>query len=263
MTHRYTLLVRGIVITGHDEPDVSAVAWADDTVIALGTDGDVHGISRGDSDVVDLAGAWVIPLGAGLDACWPVDASLEVGGRADLAVIDEDPRRVSVPGSQALSPVAVVRAGQVVAGRLPGTHVEAIGLPGAHVEWATLAIVILAVAELPRAVAFYRSAFGWPTDVDTPAYVEFGLPAGMRLGLYQREAFGSNVGETPHRTPAEALSATELYLFPNDLEAAAERLIAAGARQLSPLARRDWGDEVAYFADPDGNLIALARAPGD
>ncbi len=37
------------------------------------------------------------------------------------------------------------------------------------------------------------------------------------------------------------------------------RAIAAGARELSPLAPRDWGDEAAYFADPDGNVLAVAR----
>jgi uncharacterized glyoxalase superfamily protein PhnB len=50
-----------------------------------------------------------------------------------------------------------------------------------------------------------------------------------------------------------------LYLYPDDLEAAIDRLVAAGARPLSSIALRDWGDEVAYFADPDGTVIALAR----
>jgi uncharacterized glyoxalase superfamily protein PhnB len=37
------------------------------------------------------------------------------------------------------------------------------------------------------------------------------------------------------------------------------RLTAAGARVLSPVAPRDWGDDAAYFADPDGNVIVVAR----
>ena len=83
MTHRYTLLIRGTVISGRDEPDVSAIAWAADTVIALGSDDDVRGTSRGDSHVIDLGGASVVALGEGPDARWPPDATLEVGGRAD------------------------------------------------------------------------------------------------------------------------------------------------------------------------------------
>ena len=35
------------------------------------------------------------------------------------------------------------------------------------------------------------------------------------------------------------------------------------ACELSPLAPRDWGDEAAYFADPDGVVIAVARSIPD
>jgi catechol 2,3-dioxygenase-like lactoylglutathione lyase family enzyme len=125
-----------------------------------------------------------------------------------------------------------------------------------------LGLVVLAVSELPRAVSFYRSAFGWTVAVDSPVYVELALPEGMRLGIYERTAFARNVGEVPQLVPAGALAATELYLYPDDVDSALARLGAAGARELSPLARRDWGDEVAYFADPDGNVLALARPVG-
>jgi catechol 2,3-dioxygenase-like lactoylglutathione lyase family enzyme len=126
---------------------------------------------------------------------------------------------------------------------------------------ARLGLVIVAVGDLPRARGFYQTAFGWPAEVDLPVYVEFRLPAGMRLGLYAKEAFARNVGEIPHGIPSGSIATAELYLYPDDLDATAARLVAAGARPLSPLAQRDWGDEVAYFADPDGNVLALARRP--
>ena len=120
MTHRYTLLIRGTVISGRDQPDVSAIAWAADTVIALGSDDDVRGTSRGDSHIIDLGGASVVALGEGPDARWPPSATLEVGGRADLAVLESDPRPIDAPAGQRLSALALVRGGRVVAGRLPG-----------------------------------------------------------------------------------------------------------------------------------------------
>ena len=61
---RYPLVVRGTIISGHDEPDVLAIAWTADTVIALGSD-DVGGVSRGDTHVIDLGCANVVPLGDG------------------------------------------------------------------------------------------------------------------------------------------------------------------------------------------------------
>ena len=99
MTHRYTLLIRGTVISGRDEPDVTAIAWAADTVIALGSDDDVRGTSRGDSHVIDLGGASVVALGEGPNVLWPPDATLEVGGPADLAVLESDPRLVDAAGA--------------------------------------------------------------------------------------------------------------------------------------------------------------------
>ena len=36
-------------------------------------------------------------------------------------------------------------------------------------------------------------------------------------------------------------------------------LKSAGARELSALATRAWGDVAAYFADLDGNVLVLAQ----
>jgi catechol 2,3-dioxygenase-like lactoylglutathione lyase family enzyme len=118
-----------------------------------------------------------------------------------------------------------------------------------------LSIVILAVDDLARAVAFYERAFGWEAVVRAPAYVELAAGA-ANVGLYAREGFARNVGEAPGR--ATPLTATELYLRVPDLAAACARLDAAGARPLSPAGARPWGETVAYYADPDGNVLAVA-----
>ncbi len=122
MTHRYTLLVGGTVIPGGDEPDAAAIAWAEDTVIALGAELDVRAISRGDSHLFDLGGAFVVPIAPEGDAKWPVAATLEVGERADLAVLDRDPRMARADDGRDPRPrtVAIVRGGRVLAGALPG-----------------------------------------------------------------------------------------------------------------------------------------------
>jgi hypothetical protein len=76
---------------------------------------------RGDSHVIDLGGSCVVPLGEGPEAHWPPQAALEVGGRADLAVLQSDPRRIDAPAGQGFAALAVVRGGRVVAGSLPGS----------------------------------------------------------------------------------------------------------------------------------------------
>ncbi|MFQ5653542.1 MAG: flavin reductase [Planctomycetota bacterium] len=120
-------------------------------------------------------------------------------------------------------------------------------------------LTILAVADLEASVRFYRGAFGWPARVEAPVYVELELADGRGLGLYRREAFGHNTGRLPEAVPPGGLAATELYFHCDDVAAAAARLEGAGARKLSDLALRDWGDEAAYFADPDGNVLVVAR----
>jgi predicted enzyme related to lactoylglutathione lyase len=124
-------------------------------------------------------------------------------------------------------------------------------------------LTIFATDDLPRSVKFYAQAFGWKKIVDVPVYAEFELQGGMRLGLYERKSFALNTGQVPFIIPEGALTPTELYFHSDDLEGDIEKILKAGARQLSELKSRDWGDEAAYFADPDGNVIVLARKAGE
>lgn len=119
-------------------------------------------------------------------------------------------------------------------------------------------LTILAVADVGRASAFYRTAFPeWSVAVEVPVYTEFRLPDGHRLGVYQREAFARNTGAMPQPW-SQGTTGTEIYLACEDLPALEARLVQGGARLLSPLAPRSWGEEVAYYADLDGNVLALA-----
>jgi predicted enzyme related to lactoylglutathione lyase len=81
----------------------------------------------------------------------------------------------------------------------------------------------------------------------------------MRVGLYEREGFGRNTGVVPGRIPAGALAPVELYVAVPDVDEALTRVLAAGGRLLDRAAERSWGDVVAYAADPDGTVLALAR----
>jgi predicted enzyme related to lactoylglutathione lyase len=120
-------------------------------------------------------------------------------------------------------------------------------------------LTILAVADVARAAAFYETVFGWRRHVDLPVYVEFDVPGGPRVSVYLRGAFAQNTGCAPAPRTAGATTSTELYFLVDDVAAAVARALAAGAEPLSPAAPRPWGDEAAYVADPDGNVIAFAR----
>lgn len=121
----------------------------------------------------------------------------------------------------------------------------------------SLSLVILAVEDRNLSLTFYRETFGWLLAVDVPTYAELALPGGMRLGIYDRRGFGRNFGQQPR--PANGIACTELYVHVDDVEIVGDRVMRAGGRLLDECRPRDWGDEVAYYSDPDGNVIALAR----
>ncbi len=122
------------------------------------------------------------------------------------------------------------------------------------------AITILAVDDVARAAAFYVEALGATPRLDVGVYAELDLPAGPALGVYLRGGFERNTGRAATPPAAGATTSTELYFRVDDVDAALARAIAAGAALLSPGAPRPWGEDVAYVADPDGNVLAFARA---
>jgi len=119
--------------------------------------------------------------------------------------------------------------------------------------------LVLAVADVDRAYDFYRSAFGWEHHLQWPGeYVELELPEGDWLGLYHREGYAETAGADPADLNGR-VSPAYLYVRVDDVGEAEKRLRAAGAKALSPRSERGWGDEAAYFADPDGNVVAVGK----
>ena len=103
-----------------------------------------------------------------------------------------------------------------------------------------------------------RSA-GNRTSSGRERYAELVLSDEDRLGLYVRDGFAASAGIEPAEIGDARYTGAEVYVRVEDLNAAIERLGAAGATRLSERREREWGDEAAYFADPDGNVVAVAR----
>jgi hypothetical protein len=117
MTHQYTLLLGGrVVAAGH--AGATAIAWAADTILAIGSDDEVRGISRGDSHVIELRGATVAPLREG--------PGLEVGAPARLAILPSS-------SSRAEEALAIVQDGRVTSGSLMRVG-RRIAAPGGEPE---------------------------------------------------------------------------------------------------------------------------------
>jgi catechol 2,3-dioxygenase-like lactoylglutathione lyase family enzyme len=89
-------------------------------------------------------------------------------------------------------------------------------------------------------------------------YAELLSPDGA-LGLFERNGYAETVGASPTEVGSGQVSPSYLYVRVDDARAASARLEAAGARPLSPLRLRSWAEEAAWYADPDGNVVAVAQ----
>lgn len=119
---------------------------------------------------------------------------------------------------------------------------------------------ILYVADQARSAAFYRTLLGQGPSLDVPGMTEFELVPGVKLGLMPDAGIARIIcGPLPHPDTGTGIPRCELYLVVDDLDAAVQQAAQAGAVEVQAAADRDWGHRVAYFADPDGHVIALAK----
>ncbi len=89
---------------------------------------------------------------------------------------------------------------------------------------------------------------------------EFKLNDGTTLGLMPETGIRRLLGKKlPSPADASGIPRAELYLTIPDAGAFHQRALAAGAKELSPLAMRNWGHLVAYSLDPDGHVLAFSE----
>lgn len=118
---------------------------------------------------------------------------------------------------------------------------------------------ILYVADQQRSARFYEILLGSSPTLNVPGMTEFELPGGSKLGLMPENGIARIIsGPLPHPKNAQGVPRCELYLIVDDLPTLIRRAIYAGASRVSPEAVRDWGHRVAYYADPDGHVVACA-----
>jgi catechol 2,3-dioxygenase-like lactoylglutathione lyase family enzyme len=138
---------------------------------------------------------------------------------------------------------------------------------------ARIDVITLAVADLDRALAFYRDGLGlesegvigteWVGDEDTPsgAIALFKLRGGLILSLYPRVDLAKDA-EVPIGPPkAGEFSIGQLVSSRAEVDALLERAQAAGALVTTPPHDRPWGIYSGYFRDPDGHLWEIIWNP--
>ena len=134
-------------------------------------------------------------------------------------------------------------------------------------------VITLGVADLERALAFYRDGLGlesgrlagteFPGDDHTPAgsVAVFELRGGLFLCLYPRAelAKDANVPLAPPRTGDFSIG--HLVASRADVDAVLAQAEAAGGTLTDPPHERPWGIYSGYFRDLDGHLWEVIWNP--
>lgn len=118
-------------------------------------------------------------------------------------------------------------------------------LRGMEIEAVALDYVVLIVADLDAAIAFYRDGIGLSPRIVRPGFVEF---ATAGAGLALQDAAG---GAATH--------GARILLTVADADTAWQTMAARGVRFEGPPADQPWegGVRVATASDPDGNRVSL------
>ena len=117
---------------------------------------------------------------------------------------------------------------------------------------------ILYVADQAKSREFYAGTLGLAPRLDVPGMTEFELFDGCVLGIMPEKGIKMLLPAMPDPRTAGGIPRAEVYLTVPSPAVFHARALAAGAKELSPLAPRDWGHEAAYSLDPDGHVLAFA-----
>ncbi len=118
---------------------------------------------------------------------------------------------------------------------------------------------ILYVKDQTTSRQFYARVLQSEPRLDVPGMTEFALAGDSTLGLMPEAGIKQLLGAAlPDPAAATGIPRAELYLVVADPAAYHQRALDAGAKELSPLARRGWGHDAAYSLDPDGHVLVFA-----
>jgi lactoylglutathione lyase len=113
---------------------------------------------------------------------------------------------------------------------------------------------ILHVQDVDRSARFYRDNFGFEQTFRFPVEgpLEFAF---LQLGETGIGVASAAAPALPDWPMDREIGSFQLCIYADDTDAAAERLRARGVKQLTAPREMEWGEKLAFFEDPDGNLI--------
>jgi catechol 2,3-dioxygenase-like lactoylglutathione lyase family enzyme len=118
----------------------------------------------------------------------------------------------------------------------------------------------LLVADFDACFEFYSEKLGlkvtWGEKGSAYASFDIGLPSG--LALFKSELMAESVGNANLELPQNHREKTAIVLQVDSVDESYKELCERGVEFVNkPLDMSGWGDRVAHFRDPEGNLIEI------
>jgi catechol 2,3-dioxygenase-like lactoylglutathione lyase family enzyme len=123
-------------------------------------------------------------------------------------------------------------------------------------------LVVLFVADLERARAFYQDTLGLALKFEDKDSAYFELEGASLLLLTiagAQDLLSNEVVAAQHPTVASS----HLVAFVEDVDAVYCDLVAKGVEFVREPVDRAWGMRTAHFRDPDGNIWEIAQSLSD
>ncbi|MTH79959.1 VOC family protein [Paracoccus aestuariivivens] len=130
-----------------------------------------------------------------------------------------------------------------------------------------ISVLTLGVADLDRALAFYRDGLGLPTEgivgreFEHGAVAFFELAHGLRLAIWAQDDIAHDTG-----MPKQPVSSTSFTIGHNvrhreEVDQVMEAARRAGAEIVKTAQGTFYGGYAGYFRDPDGHLREVVWNP--
>ncbi|MCB0405312.1 MAG: hypothetical protein KDD51_11045 [Bdellovibrionales bacterium] len=118
---------------------------------------------------------------------------------------------------------------------------------------------ILYVADQKKSRDFYGALLGLDPVLDVPGMTEFKLSESHTLGLMPEAGIKRLLGDKiADPTKTNGIARAELYLHVENPDTMFAEALQLGARELSPVLERNWGDRAGYVLDFDGHVLAFS-----
>jgi lactoylglutathione lyase len=122
---------------------------------------------------------------------------------------------------------------------------------------------VLPVRDFEKCTSFYRDKLGLQlkSREDDFAYFVFEKMGGPGLGLLKIESAAKLISKAQVRPDEDTVHRTYFAVFVEDVDKEYRDLEAKGVHFVKPPTTQSWGQRIAYFEDPEGNLWEISHFP--